>query len=168
MPPAELPSSVQAASPREIPVTPAPANPPVLEQATPALPAAADPAGIQALLDRWSSALKDGDSQAVAACYAPVVETYFERRAVPREAVRQSIRRSFDRHGVLEAFRISSLNITPAGSGRAEVDFLKHWQTSGYRKFSGEERERMTLASNQGVWQIVSEQQDKFQKRKSR
>jgi hypothetical protein len=138
------------------------------EQAAPALPAAPDSVGIQALLDQWSAALKRGENQAAAACYAPLVSTYFERHDVPREAVRQSIRRSLTRYGGLDIFRISGLSITPAGDGRAVVVFLKHWQTSGYRKFSGEERERMTLARNLGVWQIVAEQGQRHDKRKSR
>jgi proteasome lid subunit RPN8/RPN11 len=141
---------------------------PLPEQAAPALPAAPDSVGIQALLDQWSAALKRGDNQAAAACYAPLVSTYFERHDVPREAVRQSIRRSLTRYGGLDIFRISGLSITPAGDGRAVVVFLKHWQTSGYRKFSGEERERMTLARNLGVWQIVAEQGQRHDKRKSR
>ena len=92
-----------------------------------------------------------------------------ERHDVSREAVRQSIRRSLTRYGGLDIFRISGLTITPSGDGRAVAVFLKHWQTSGYRKFSGEERERMTLARNQGVWQIVAEQQEEsHDKRKSR
>jgi proteasome lid subunit RPN8/RPN11 len=137
--------------------------PPVPEQAAPDVPAPPDSAGIHALLDQWSIALKRGDNQAAAACYAPLVSIYFGRHDVPREAVRQSIiQRSLAPYGRLDIFRISGLAITPAGNGRAVVVFLKHWQTSGYRKFSGEERERMTLAHNQGAWQIVAEQQEKL------
>jgi proteasome lid subunit RPN8/RPN11 len=154
---------------RSAPPVPAAALPALREQAAPAVPATPAAAGVHALLDRWSSALKLGDNQAAAACYAPLVSTYFERHDVSREAVRQSIRRSLTRYGGLDIFRISGLAITPSGDGRAVAVFLKHWQTSGYRKFSGEERERMTLARNQGVWQIVAEQQEEsHDKRKSR
>jgi hypothetical protein len=142
------------------PAVPAAAQPPLPEQAAPSVSDASAPIGVHALLDQWSTALKRGDNQAAAACYAPLVTTYFERHDVPREAVRQSIRRSLTRYGGLDIFRISGLGITDAGDGRAEIVFLKHWQSSGYRKFSGEERERMTVARNHGVWQIVAEQQD--------
>jgi hypothetical protein len=156
-------AEVAQAAPR---VTP----PPVPEQAAPVVPNPPDSAGIHALLDQWSTALKRGDNRAAAACYAPLVSIYFGRQNVPREAVRQSIiQRSLAPYGRLDIFRISGLAITPAGNGRAEVVFLKHWQTSGYRKFSGEERERMTLARNQGIWQIVAEQQEKpYETRKPR
>jgi len=151
-----VPQAAQAA-----PAAQASTHPPALEQATPAAPPVPDYTGIYALLDQWSTALKGGDSQAVAACYAPLVSTYFARHDVPREAVRQSIRQSLARYGGLDLFRISALTITPAAGNRMVAVFLKHWQTSGRRKFSGEERERMTLALNQGVWQIVAEQPEK-------
>jgi proteasome lid subunit RPN8/RPN11 len=134
-------------------------SPPV--QTAPPVPDVPDSVGIHALLDQWSTALKRGDDQASAACYAPLVSAYFARHDVSREAVRQSIRQSLARYGGLDIFRISDLAITPAGEGRATVAFLKHWQTSGRRKFAGSERERMTLARNQGLWQIVAEQQEK-------
>ena len=142
-------------------IAPRAPSPPLPEQAAPIVPAVSDSVGIHVLLDQWSAALKRGDNQAAAAFYAPLVSIYFDRHDVPREAVRQSIRRSLTRYGGLDIFRISGLAITPAGDGRAVVVFLKHWQTSGYRKFSGDERERMTLARNHGVWQIVAEQQEK-------
>jgi proteasome lid subunit RPN8/RPN11 len=157
---------------QSVPRVPPPATPaavqPSPEQAAPAVQAAPDSVGIHALLDHWSTALKRGDYRAAAACYAPLVNTYFERHDVPREAVQQSIRRSLA-HGGLDIFRITGLAISPSGDGRAGVAFLKHWQTAGYRKFAGEERERMTLARNQGVWQIVSEQPGSpYEKRKPR
>lgn len=137
---------------------PAPARRPLVE-GTPA-PPEPDTAGIHLLLDRWSSALKRGDVEAAAQCYAPVVSTYYARHDVTREAVRQSIRRDRARYGRLDVYRISALSITPVSDNRAVATFRKHWhwQASGRGRPAGEEEERMTLVQTAGVWHISSEQ----------
>ena len=117
---------------------------------------------IRQLLDRWSSALKRGDVQAAANCYAPVVDDYFSRHGATRDDVRQSIRQTLARHGGLDIYRVSGLRIIPTDERHAVITFRKHWQTAGYNKFAGEEQERMTVALNHGVWQIASEQQDRI------
>jgi hypothetical protein len=164
----QAPPHPNTAAAQTVPPAPSSVPPPLPEQAAPTVSAAPAAVGVYALLDQWSAALKRGDNQAAAACYAPLVSTYFERHDVSREAVRQSIRRSLARSGGLDIFRISGLGIIPVGDGRVEVVFLKHWQSSGSRKFSGEERERMTLARNHEVWQIVAERQEPHDKRKPR
>jgi hypothetical protein len=132
--------------------TPAPPAARPIVEGTPA-PPAPDTAAIHELLDRWAGALKSGDVEAAAQCYAPVVSTYFTRHNVTREAVRQSIR-----SGRLDVYRIAGLGITPVSDSRAVATFRKHWQTSGRRRSAGEEEERMTLVRTEGVWQISSEQ----------
>jgi hypothetical protein len=122
------------------------------------VPPTADIAGIHALLDGWSAALRRGDVQAAAKCYAPVVSTYFARHVVTRDAVSQSLKQSRDRYGRLEIYRISGLGITPVSDTRAVATFRKRWKTSGRTRSAGEEEERMTLVRNQGEWQISSEQ----------
>jgi len=144
------------------PPAPPPAPQPIVEGTPTDEPAPphppADIAGIRALLDRWASALKRGDVQAAALCYAPVVTTYFQRHDVTREAVRQSIKQARARYGRLDIYRISGLGITPVSDSRAVATFRKHWQTSGRGKTAGEEEERMTLVRKDGAWQISSEQ----------
>ncbi len=137
---------------------PPPAARPIVE-GTPA-PPEPDPAGIHRLLDRWADALKRGDVDAAAQCYAPVVGTYFDRHDVTREAVRRSIRQTRARYGRPGDYRISGLAITPVGDSRAVATFRKHWRwrTSGRSRPTGEEEERMTLVRTDGVWQISSEQ----------
>jgi hypothetical protein len=119
-----------------------------------------DTAGIHTLLDGWAGALKRGDVEAAAQCYAPVVSTYFERHNVTREAVRQSIRQARARYGRPEVYRISSLGITPVSDNRAVATFRKHWQwrIPGRGRTSGDEDERMTLVRTEGAWHISSEQ----------
>ena len=121
-------------------------------------PPAPDTTGIRETLDRWAAALKSGDVDAAAECYAPVVATYFNRHDVPRAAVRQSIRQSRAGNGRLEVYRISGLGITPLGDSRVEATFRKRWLWSGRRRSTGEEQERMTLVRNADGWRISSEQ----------
>jgi hypothetical protein len=137
-----------------------PASPtlaPLIVEGTP-VPPEPDIAGIHALLDRWSSALKRGDVTAAAQCYAPVVTTYFARHGVTREAVRESLLQSRERYGRLEIYRLSGVGITPVSDSRAVATFRKRWKASGRARYAGEEEERMTLVRNRGVWQISSEQ----------
>ena len=125
------------------------------------VPVVADNVAVRALLNRWSSALKRGDVETATICYAPVVSPYFLRQNVSRDAVRLSIRQSLARNGKLEIYRLSDIQITPDGDGRAVVSFRQHWQASGRTKSAGEEQERMTLVRNHGIWQIASEQEQK-------
>jgi hypothetical protein len=136
---------------------PPPARP--IVEGTPA-PPEPDIAGIHQLLDRWADALKRGDVDAAAQCYAPVVSTYFDRHDVTREAVRQSIRQTRARYGRPDIYRISGLGITPVSDSRAVATFQKHWRwrTLGRARPAGEEEERMTLVRSEGAWQISSEQ----------
>jgi hypothetical protein len=138
------------------PVPPA-ANAEGIVEGTP-VPSTPDTSGVRLLLDRWAGALKRGDADAAAQCYAAVVSTYFDRHAVTRQAVRQSIRKPHARYGHLDVFRISDLGITPVSEDRAVATFRKHWRMSGHGKSSGEEQERMTLVRTAGVWHISSEQ----------
>jgi len=137
--------------------TPAPPPARPIVEGTPA-PPEPDTAGVHRLLDRWAGALKRGDVEAAAQCYAPIVSTYFDRHDVAREAVRQSIRQGRARYGHLDFYRISGVGITPVNDTRAVATFRKHWQFSGRRHSAGEEEERMTLVRNADLWQISSEQ----------
>ena len=150
------------ASPQRLPRQRWPAQP--IVEGTPlppdSTPPATDTSGIHELLDRWAGALKRGDVDAAARCYAPVVATYFDRHDVTRDAVRQSIRQAQARYGRPEIYRISGLGVTPVTDTRAVATFRKHWQwhTSRNRRSSGEEEERITLVRTADAWHISSEQ----------
>ncbi|HVN07259.1 MAG TPA: nuclear transport factor 2 family protein [Bryobacteraceae bacterium] len=147
---------VSAASPAALAAPAAgPAQPAVEGSRAPQDP---DVAGIHELLNRWSGALKRGDVDAAAQCYAPVVTTYFARHDVPRAVVRQTIRQARARYGRLEVYRLSAVNITPVGDNRAVATFRKQWKMAGRARSAGSEAERMTLVRNDGAWRISSEQ----------
>ncbi len=153
----QKPVATAAAAAPSIAVPPVP-TPPAVEGAP--APLEPDTAGIHQLLDRWSSALKRGDVDAAAACYTPVVSTYFDRHDVTREAVRQSIRQTRARYGRPTEYGISSLGITPVSDTRAVATFRKHWRwrSTGRSRLAGQEEERMTLVRTDGSWRISSEQ----------
>lgn len=117
---------------------------------------------VQAFLSEWVNALKDGDAQAYVDCYAPTLSTYFIRHNVSNAEVRKSVDQMLKRYGRLDIYKISDLQVTPAGRGKAIATFRKHWQTAGRKKFAGEERERLTLAKVDGTWEITSEEEQKL------
>ncbi len=149
-----LPAPVAQTAP---PPQPAAPPPPAAAGGEPAPP---DPTAVPVrdFIDRWAAALKRGDAAAAAQCYAPVVDNYFNRRDVTRDAVRQTVIRARARYGRLEAYRISGLTTTSFGNSQAVATFRKHWQFAGRARSSGEEAERMTLVLAKGNWQITSEQ----------
>lgn len=117
---------------------------------------------VQAFLSDWVDALKDGDVATYVDCYAPTLSTYFIRHNVSQAEVRKSVDQMLKRYGRLDIYKISDLQVTPAGRGRAIATFRKRWQTSGRKKFAGEERERLTLAKVDGSWEITSEEEQKL------
>jgi hypothetical protein len=141
---------------------PPPPAAPVAQPVVEGTPAPPEPniEAIPELLEHWAAALKRGDVDAAAQCYAPVVGAYFDRHDVSRDTVRQSMLKDRARYGRPDIYRISGIGITPVSETRAVATFRKHWQwrTLGRGRSAGEEDERMTLVRTQGVWRISSEQ----------
>jgi hypothetical protein len=117
-------------------------------------------AGIYESLDRWATAMRRGDASAAAALYAPRVTDYLGRRDVTRQQVKERLRGYLGTRNRMDIYRISDLAVSRVRDGEVEVTFQKHWQTGGYRKLSGDARERMVLVRNRaGQWEIASEQE---------
>jgi len=121
-----------------------------------------DDTPIRSLLNRWSSALKRGDLKEAAACYAPRVDSYLGRRNVTRVEIRRSLREALSGSGRFDIYRISELQLSYVASDRAVATFRKRWQTSGSRKYAGEQQEQLTRVRNQGAWQIAAEERQKI------
>ncbi len=109
------------------------------------------------LLERWMSALRSGNLDAAAQCYAPRLVEYHTRRHATRADVRASLARMVRMNGVFQIVRLSDIRIVPDGRGRVVASFRKHWQTS--RMYAGEERDRLTMVKSSGGWQIDSERE---------
>jgi hypothetical protein len=111
------------------------------------------------MMDQWDRALRSGNPKAIAAFYAPRIDSYFGERNVTSAAVAGSLARSAARYGKTTVLRLSAIRVTPLGDDRAVVTFRKRWQTSGARVYSGETQERITLARQSDDWKIASEQE---------
>jgi uncharacterized protein (TIGR02246 family) len=119
-------------------------------------------AAVRSVLDRWTLAVKRGDAEAAAALYAPTVKIYFRQKHATRQDVRKSIRQMLGKYGRLDIYRVGNVRVTSDGPDHAIATFDKHWQTSGRKKFAGEERERLGLLKTGGEWKIDSEEEVKL------
>jgi hypothetical protein len=150
----ELPAAAPAAvAPRETaapPVAPATEQPPAPKPKAP-LP--------DQMLSEWQKALHSGNPDAIAAFYAPRVESYFGEHNVSRTTVARSLKRSAERYGKTEVLSVSNMRVTPMADDRAAVTFRKQWRTSGRHTYTGETEERLILANGDDGWKIVSEQE---------
>jgi hypothetical protein len=111
------------------------------------------------MLDQWDRALRSGNPNAIAAFYAPRIDSYFGERNVSKAAVARSLSRSAARYGKTTVLRLSGIRVTPLGDNRAAVTFRKRWQTSGTHVYSGETQERVILTKQADAWKIASEQE---------
>jgi uncharacterized protein (TIGR02246 family) len=119
-------------------------------------------AAVRSVLDRWTVAVKRGDAEAASALYTPTVKIYFRQKHATREDVRKSIRQMLGKYGRLDIYRVANVRVTSDGPDHAIATFDKHWQTSGRKKFAGEERERLGLLKTGGEWKIDSEEEVKL------
>jgi hypothetical protein len=137
-----------AVAPAEKPLAP-PASPDVKEQ-------------VLAAVNNWIVALRSGDPDRIAACYAPELERYFTIHNASVAAVRRSVNESVTRYGAPVVLRISELNIIPLSPTRAIATLRKHWQMGGRKVFAGEEQERLVFTKIRSGWRIASEQETKI------
>ncbi len=126
-----------------------PAIPPETEQA------------VRHALAQWQDAVRSGDPNQIAACYASQLDHYFNQRNSSQAEVRRAAVQSVARYGKPAILRISDLTVTPVSENRAVASFRKHWQTNGPRIFAGEEQERLTFVKTEEDWKIASEEETK-------
>jgi hypothetical protein len=116
-------------------------------------------AEIRQALDVWKRAVLSGDPDRLTDCYASTVEQYFNKRNATRRDVRRTISDFLAGRGRVRVLRISDVAITSVYDGRAAATFRKHWETTGRRPFSGEERERLTFVNTDDGWKIAREEE---------
>jgi hypothetical protein len=119
-----------------------------------------DEEAIRSVLDRWAAAIRNGDEQTAAHCYAPRLTSYLGRKNARPSDILGRLRYMHGRYGKLAINRISNLSITK-GQDVARADFRRHWESSGRGRTTGEEQVDMTLVRTQGEWKISSEQADR-------
>jgi tetratricopeptide (TPR) repeat protein len=121
--------------------------------------ATAVPPDIEMLLSRWQSSTLSGDLESQVDCYAPLVEVFFRKVNVPREAVRLEKKKVLEQYPRTLTYEISDLQLESLAERRATITFRKEWDARGLRRFAGAERQRLTLAKVDGSWKIVGEQE---------
>jgi hypothetical protein len=153
----EQPSAAQQPEePKALAAVPSGApQPTIFERASPA----ADAAAIRNLLDRWVTAVKYGDAESAARCYAQRLTSYLGRTGATQSDVRGHIVFLHGRDGKLAINRIADLGIAPDGRDLATVRFRRHWETAGPPRTSGEAKQQMTLVRTSGGWKIAAEQE---------
>ena len=117
---------------------------------------------IRAAVAQWAAAVRSGNPQLVAECYASQVERYFDASNVPNDVVRRAAADSAARNGKVAVLRYSGLRVKPQSSTRAIATFRKHWQTAGPHIFAGEQQERLTFSRAGDSWKIVSDEETRI------
>ncbi len=140
-----------------------PGPPPVVSSVPPITPPSPPqlPPEIGKLLSTWVQSTLRGDLTSQVKCYGPQVEVFFTKRDITREDVRLEKQKVLTEFPEVKAYDISGLEIESAGADRVVINFRKRWDSSGNtgKQFSGEEKERLTLARFGEQWLIVGEEE---------
>ena len=129
--PPRQPEPEPAAPPAPAAVGPAEAAPPEAEAPKPA--PVSDAAAIRALLDRWSAAIRSGDVDAAARCYAPSL-SYLGRPGATQDDVRGHMKYLQGRTGKLAIHRIGEVGFdSTSGLPEGRRDRAKVDRRSGRR-----------------------------------
>lgn len=116
---------------------------------------------IRGIIGAWIQSFRNKDAAAHAACYAPIVETYFKRHNVSNEELFAEKQRAFDRIAEIRQYDVSRLNISVGADGHPVAVFEKDWDTvsTAQKTFAGKEIEKLTFANFAGSWKIVGEEE---------
>lgn len=155
-------SSPSAAAPIPATSTSTTANPEPPEQdrvatAPQTAPASVAQMEISALLGKWANATRKGDVAGQVSCYAPVVDTYFERHSVPAADLAGEKAKIISRNGPLRRFDVLGLKFDDVSQDWAVVSLEKRWIFGGPSPASGLAHEQLVLRVIDGEWKITSE-----------
>ena len=118
-----------------------------------------DEDNIRALLNRWLDAGRKRDAAAQADCYAPVVNTYYNRHRVSRGDIQRDRQRQYQTIGTVHQLDASNVQISQLSPDTSVILFDKTWDFGDRNKFSGAERAQLTLAKIGGKWKITGERE---------
>ena len=112
---------------------------------------------VAALLGRWADAARKGDLDAQVNCYAPVVDTYFDRQKLPAVDLRREKERSLEVSGPVAGFNVMNLRFDDIGADWAVVSFDSDWRFGNDNGAEGSAREQVVVRKTNGEWKITSE-----------
>ncbi len=112
---------------------------------------------IQDVLDRYQDAIRSKNTQVLADCYAPTVESFYLKHNVSRGDVHAEFRRQLAGYTSVEKFVISNIEFRGVTGDRATVVDDKEWSFKGPKNNSGSEREELVFRKVDGEWRIVSQ-----------
>ncbi len=112
---------------------------------------------ISALLGKWANATRKGDVAGQVGCYAPVVDTYFERHTVSAADLAAEKAKIIARNGPLRRFDVLGLKFDDVSQDWAVVSLEKRWIFGGPSPASGLAHEQLVLRQIDGGWKITSE-----------
>lgn len=116
---------------------------------------------IRGVIGAWVESYRNKDAATHAACYAPIVETYFKRHNVSNQELLAGKQRAFDGITEIRRYDVSQLNISVGADGHPVAVFEKDWDTvsTAQKTFAGKEIEKLTFANFAGGWKIVGEEE---------
>jgi len=117
------------------------------------------PNDIGLFLQTWRNSFLAGNFDAHMECYAPLVETYYQKRNLTRAGVRREREGMIAQYGNVRQFDVSNIELTTTAQGHVEVRFRTHWELSGKAYFAGEDTEKLTLTQTGGRWLITGEEE---------
>jgi serine/threonine protein kinase len=140
--------------PQEEAPTPLPNEPAKLSEAQ----LAAIQKQVAATLDGWATSMEKRDLNSHLSFYAPKVDTYYLKRGVNRNYVREDRARALAVYDDLN-FQFSNVNVRVLDNQgrRAVATFDKRWDFKGQRNSSGSVREMVWLERSGGKWRITGE-----------
>jgi hypothetical protein len=146
------------------------AKPPQRENVTAALPEkklpeapppedpAARKAAIFPFVLEWARSMRELDVDRHVSTYAPVVDVFFTKRAVPQSEIRAEKQKLFSGISNVRRFGVRDIRIESFRPEHAVVNFRTDWDLRGRQGSVGAERERFTLRWMDGGWRITGEQ----------
>lgn len=117
------------------------------------------PDDVGQFLQTWRNTFLTGDFDAHMECYAPVVETYYQKRNLTRADVRREREGMVAEYGSVRQFDVSNVELTITAQGLVDATFRTHWEISGKKYFAGEDTEKLILIQTGGRWLITREEE---------
>jgi hypothetical protein len=111
---------------------------------------------IQTLLNKWVSTAREKNINSHVACYADLMEKYFESYNYPKSDLYEDKLSIFTKYNVIN-MSIDDVKISLINDSEAIATFNKQWDARGSETFAGEEIQELKLRKYNGEWKIFSE-----------